>query len=90
MAVIPWSGFDFHFPEMILNGKLLIGLDSYRLNVQQYNFNKNVRAKTPRPQRKTLTYFDEPWRPLRLCARQVFFDLFSIKKFRISLASILK
>ncbi len=58
-AFAPQFGFDFHFRGVISNGKLLIGLDSYRMNVQQYNFNKDFRAKpvlskaegTPRPQR---------------------------------------
>jgi len=45
-AIAPQFGFDFHFPEMISNGKLLLGLDSYRLNVQHNNFNKAFRAKT--------------------------------------------
>jgi hypothetical protein len=32
----------------------------------------------PSTQRKTLAYSSEPWRPLRLCARYVFSDLFFI------------
>jgi hypothetical protein len=34
-------------------------LDSYLLNVQQNDFNKVYRAKTPRAQRKISSYFSE-------------------------------
>ncbi len=46
-AFAPQFGFDFHFRGVISNGRLLIGLDLYRLNVQHNNFNKAFRAKTP-------------------------------------------
>jgi hypothetical protein len=58
-------------------------LDSYLENVEQNDFKKIYRAKTPRTQRKIITYFSEPWRPLR---ETRFSDLFSIQKFQISLA----
>jgi hypothetical protein len=53
---------------------------SLTLYAANYGDKKRYRAKhvlskvegTPSTQRKTLTYFSEPWRPLRLCARHVF------------------
>jgi hypothetical protein len=48
------------------------GLDTYLGNVEQNDSRKIYRAKTPSTQRKIITYFSEPWRPLRLCARRVF------------------
>src|SRR3972149_5211735 len=52
----------------------LIGpsLDTYLGSVEQNGSRKFYRAKTPSTQRKIITYFSEPWRPLRLCARHVF------------------
>jgi PleD family two-component response regulator len=50
----------------------LVLLDTYLGNVEQNDSRKIYRAKTPSTQRKIITYFSEPWRPLRLCARRVF------------------
>jgi hypothetical protein len=47
-------------------------LDTYLRNVEQNDSRKIYRAKTPSTPRKIITYFSEPWRPLRLCARHVF------------------
>ena len=78
-----------------IRGNCLI-LDSYTpksenssltLYAANHGDKKRYRVETPSTQRKTLIYFSEPWRPLRLCARHVFPTSSSSPKFQISLAS---
>jgi len=79
-----------------IRGNCLI-LDSYTpksenssltLYAANHGDKKRYRVETPSTQRKTLIYFSEPWRPLRLCARHVFPTSSSSPKFQISLARL--